>query len=58
MLAWKGHAQLRSPHVIASSPLVFTRDKSFRDGPLGRFAPRSHSLTSFGLTLRYWANTP
>jgi hypothetical protein len=32
--------------------LVFTMDSSLSDGPLGRFAPRSHSLTNFGLTLR------
>ena len=38
--------------AIASSPLLFTMDKSFRDGPLGRFSPRSHSLISFGFTLR------
>ena len=38
--------------LIASRPFALTIDKSFSDGPLGRFWPRSHSPTSFGLTLR------
>ena len=44
--------------MIASRPLLFTMDKSFSEGPLGRFSPRSHSLTSFGFTFRKCANLP
>jgi hypothetical protein len=45
-------ARHTQPQVIASRPLVFTMDRGLRDGPLGRFSPRSHPLTSFGFTLR------
>src|SRR5262245_31881382 len=33
-------------YAIAPSPLCFTRDNSFRDGPEGFFSPRSHWETS------------
>jgi hypothetical protein len=45
-------------YIIASSPRFLTIERSFRDGPLGFFWPRSHSLTSFGCTFKYRANTP
>lgn len=44
---------LRRPdHAMACSPLAFTRLSSLRDGPSGRFSPRSHLLTASLRTLR------
>jgi hypothetical protein len=39
-------------YTTASKPLALMSVRSFRDGPDGRFWPRSHSPTSFTATLR------
>ena len=45
-------ASAAAAYTTASKPLALMRDSSFRDGPDGRFCPRSHSPTSFTATLR------
>ena len=39
-------------HATAANPFFSTKDKSFREAPAGRFSPRSHLLTRFGVTFR------
>lgn len=46
------HYFRRHPQAIARNPLAFTRLSSLRDGPSGRFSPRSHLLTASFRTLR------
>src|SRR6478672_10377474 len=41
-----GEGALSKAQAIALSPFVFTRLSNFRDGPSGRFSPRSHLLTA------------
>jgi len=43
--------------AMTARPLVFTRFRSLREGPSGRFSPRSHLLTASLRTLRYHENT-
>ena len=49
---WLGEeAERLKDQAMASSPFERTRVSSFSEGPLGRFAPRSQSLTNFVPTL-------
>lgn len=52
-----GRDVLARVQATACSPFLATRERSFRDGPWGRFSPRSHWLTSPVVTLRYRAKT-
>ena len=47
-----GNERRASHHATAAIPCFSTRDRSLRAGPDGRFSPRSHLLTRFGVTLR------
>jgi hypothetical protein len=44
-------------YMIEDRPFAFTRHSSLRDGPFGRFSPRSHWLTRLGGIFRYRAKT-
>jgi hypothetical protein len=47
-----GKSSTLNLHATAAIPRFSTRDRSLRAGPEGRFSPRSHLLTKFGITLR------
>ena len=46
------NADSMPPQAIDRSPPLATNESSFKDGPRGRFSPRSHWLTVLGVTLR------
>lgn len=56
-ISWRRSEGWIGGQAMVSSPLAFTSTSSLRDGPLGRLAPRSQSLTSLAATLRWRAKT-